>query len=291
MKSPRRSLLSARATRSAGLALLVAAAGAGGLFVGLNAQAQGKQLGYTDTPFLPGGRWRVHDGTRPQPRIVTPGSFSSQETPGKPPSDAVVLFDGTDLSKWRDEKGNPSGWKIEDGAMVVPPKGTPGGGAIFSRDEFGDCQLHIEFSTPTVIQGESQGRGNSGVFLFGKYEVQVLDSYDNPTYPDGQASAIYGQFPPLVNASRKPGEWQTYDILFRSPRFEGDKLVSPAVATVLHNGVVTHHAVELLGPMSFRQLPKYAPHGPKGPISFQDHGNPVRYRNVWVRELKSYDEP
>ncbi len=288
MKNPS---LSTRLKRGFGLTLALTAAVGTGVFIGLSAQAQGKQLGYTDTPFLPGGKWRVHDGTRPQPKVVQPGTFSTQEVPGQPPSDAVVLFDGKDLAKWRDDKGNPSGWKLEDGAMVVPPKGTPGGGAIYTRDEFGDCQLHVEWSAPTQIQGESQGRGNSGVFLFGRYEVQVLDSYQNPTYPDGQASAIYGQFPPLVNAMRKPGEWQTYDILFRAPRFDGDKLISPAVVTVLHNGVAVHHAVELLGPMSFRALPKYTPHGPKGPISFQDHGNPVRYRNVWVRELKGYDEP
>jgi hypothetical protein len=247
--------------------------------------AAAQQLGYTDTPFLPGGKWRVHDGTRPQPKVVDAGTASTQEQPGRAPSDAVVLFEGKDLSRWRDDKGNPSKWKVEDGAMVM----TPGAGTIYSRDEFGDCQLHVEFASPVPAKGESQGRGNSGVFLFGRYEIQVLDSYQNKTYPDGQAAAIYGQYPPLVNASRKPGEWQTYDILFTAPRFEGEKLVSPAYATVLHNGVAVHHHVELLGPMSFRQLPKYSAHGPKGPISFQDHGNPVRFRNVWVRELRPYD--
>jgi hypothetical protein len=269
--------------------LLVSISLAGGAVLGLAAWAQ-QNLGYTDTPFLPGGKWRVHDGTRPQPRIVDPGTASTQDAPGRPPADAVVLFDGKDLSKWRDEKGNPTGWKLENGAMVVPPAGTPNGGTIYSRDEFGDCQLHVEWSAPTQVKGDSQGRGNSGVFLFGRYEIQVLDSYNNKTYPDGQASAIYGQYPPLVNASRKPGEWQAYDILFTAPRFKDGQLVKPAFATVLHNGVAVHNHVELLGPMSHRQLPKYTPHGEKGPISFQDHGNPVRFRSVWVRELKGYDE-
>jgi hypothetical protein len=249
--------------------------------------AQQGQLGYTDTPFLPGGKWRVHDGDRPQPRVVDPGTASTQETAGRPPSDAVVLFGGKDLSHWLDEKGGPAAWTVEDGAMVVKA----GAGAIHTRDEFGDCQLHVEWAAPTPGQGTGQGRGNSGVFLFGRYEIQVLDSLGNKTYPDGQASAIYGQYPPLVNASRKPGEWQTYDILFTAPRFKDGQLERPAYATVLHNGVVVHNHAELLGPMAHRQLPKYAPHGPKGPISMQDHGNPVRFRNIWVRELKGYDEP
>ncbi len=277
-----------RAARRFPAAALAAAALAAG--IGLGAQAQ-RKLGYTDTPFLPGDRWRVHDGTRPQPRVVDPGTASSQEAPGRPPSDAVVLFDGKDLSHWRAGNGEPTGWTIEDGAMVVPPAGTPNGGTIYSREEFGDCQLHVEFAAPSPPRGEDQGRGNSGVFFFGRYEVQVLDSYENQTYPDGQAAAIYGQYPPLVNASRKPGEWQTYDILFTAPRFEAGKLVRPAYATVLHNGVAVHHHVELMGPMSHRQLPKYTPHEARGPISFQDHGDPVRFRNVWVRELKGYDEP
>lgn len=255
--------------------------------LGIGAWAQQKSLGYSDTPLLPGGKWRVHDGERPQPKVVDPGTASSQDAPGKPPSDAVVLFDGKDLSHWRDSSGNPSKWKVENGAMVSQA----GAGQIISRGEFGDCQLHVEFATPSEVKGDSQGRGNSGVFLFNRYEIQVLDSYQNPTYPDGQAAAIYGQYPPLVNASRKPGEWQTYDILFTAPRFKGSELVSPAYATVLHNGVAVHNHVKLLGPMAHRQSPKYTPHGEKGPIGFQDHGNPVRFRNIWVRELKDYDQP
>jgi hypothetical protein len=266
-------------------AIVLAAALLAGM--GLAAQAlQDRKLGYDDTPFLPGGKWRVHDGTRPQPKIVDPGTFSTQDTPGRPPSDAVVLFDGTGIGGWRGNKGDAD-WPVQNGVLETKANAGP----IFTKQEFGDCQLHVEFATPSEVKGVDQGRGNSGVFLFGRYEVQVLDSYDNKTYPDGQAAAIYGQYPPLVNASRKPGEWQTYDIIFNGPKFEGDKLVKPAYATVLHNGVVVHNHVELIGPMSFRALAKYSPHGPKGPVGLQDHGNPVRYRNIWIRELKDYDQP
>jgi len=268
-----------------GLAAMVILGGA----AAISAQAQ-RSLGYSDTPFLPGGKWHVHDGDRPQPKVIEAGTASTQDAPGRPPSDAVVLFDGRDLSKWRDERGNPSGWKVENGAMVVPPRGTQGGGTIYSRQEFGDCQLHVEFATPTPPSGEGQGRGNSGVLIFGRYEVQVLDSYENKTYPDGQAASIYGQYPPLVNASRKPGEWQAYDIIFTAPRFEGTRLVKPAYETVFHNGVMVHNHAEVIGPMVHRAVASYTPHGPKGPLAFQDHGNPVRYRNIWIRELKGYDE-
>ena len=167
----------------------------------------------------------------------------------------------------------------------------PGAGAILSREEFGDCQLHLEFASPVPPVSQDQGRGNSGVMFFGRYEIQILDSFDNLTYADGQAAAIYGQYPPLVNASRKPGEWQTYDIIFTAPRFKDDgSLESPAYATVLHNGVLVHNHTALLGPMAFRALPHYRPHGPTGPIMLQDHGNPVRFRNLWVRPLKGYDQ-
>lgn len=246
------------------------------------------QLGFKDTPMLPGGKWHVHDSDRPQPRKIDPGTVSTQNAAGRPPSDAVVLFDGKDLSNWRDDKGNAPRWKLEDGAIVS----APGVGMIYSKQEFGDCQLHVEWSAPTPPKGDSQGRGNSGVFLMGRYEVQVLDGWENPTYADGSAGAIYGQYPPLVNACRRPGEWQTYDILWTGPRFRADGMVeTPAFITVLHNGVVVHNHTAPLGPMVYRQLAHYTAHGPKGPIAFQDHGNPVRYRNVWVRELKAYDEP
>jgi hypothetical protein len=237
-----------------------------------------KPLGYSDTPLLPGGKWHVHDGDRPQPRMVDPGPAGA---PVAPPADAVVLFNGTDLSKWRASDGKPAGWKVENGVMTVTAKT----GAILTREEFGDVQLHVEWAAPAPPRGDGQGRGNSGVFLMNRYEVQVLDSFQNPTYPDGQASALYGQFPPLVNASRKPGEWQTYDILFRAPRFDGDRLASPGVVSVLHNGIVVHHATALMGGTVHRALAAYEPHPPQGPISLQDHGDPVRYRNIWVRRL------
>jgi len=262
-------------------------AAAVGLSAGLAAWAAG-ELGFKDTPLLPGGKWHVHDSDRPRPPKIDPGTASTQETVGRPPSDAVVLFDGKDLSNWRDDRENPTRWKVEDGAMVA----VPGAGQVSSKQEFGDCQLHVEWTSPTPPTGSSQGRGNSGVFLMGRYEIQVLDGWDNPTYADGSAGAIYGQYPPLVNACRKPGEWQTYDIVWTAPRFKQDGTVeTPAYATVLHNGVVLHNHTALLGPMVYRQLARYTPHGPKGPIGFQDHGNPVRYRNVWVRELKDYDQP
>jgi hypothetical protein len=237
--------------------------------------------------MLPGGKWHVHDGDRPAPSVITPGTSSTQETAGVPPSDAVVLFDGKDLSHWRSQSGRPAPWKVEDGAIVI----APGTDEIVTKDEFGDCQLHLEFATPVPPRGHDQGRGNSGVMLFGRYEIQVLDSYQNRTYPDGQAAAIYGQYPPLVNASRPPGQWQTYDIIFEAPRFRDDRsLESPAYITLLHNGVLVHNHTPLIGAMAYREVGKYTPHGPKGPILLQDHGDPIRFRNIWVRELKGYDQ-
>ena len=244
-----------------------------------------KNLGYQDTPMLPDGKWHVHDGTRPQPKVVTPGTFSTQETPGKPPSDAIVLFDGTDISKWQKGDGQPAPWKVENGYMQA------GGGEIRTKDKFGDIQLHVEWSAPTPPKGDGQGRGNSGVFFFGRYELQVLDCYQNQTYPDGQTAAIYGQTPPLVNANVKPGEWQVYDVVFIAPVFKDGKLETPAYLTVFHNGVLVHNKKELLGSTGHKTLAKYTPHEEKGYLALQDHGNPVRYRNFWVRELKGYDEP
>jgi len=262
--------------------ILLASAGA----LAWMAQAQ-EHLGYSDTPLLPGGRWHVHDGQRPQPPIVTPGTPSTPDQPGQPPSDAIVLFDGTDLSKWHDGHGGPARWKVEDGAMVIPP----GGGTIFTRDEFGDCQLHLEWATPSPPRGGGQGRGNSGVFLMGRYEIQILDSFQNRTYPDGQAAAIYGQYPPLVNACRPPGEWQSFDGIFTAPRFREGQVETPAYLTLFHNGVVVHNHTAILGGATHRALPVYTPHGPRGPIGLQDHGFPLRFRNIWVRELKDYDQP
>jgi hypothetical protein len=232
--------------------------------------------------------WPIHDETRPQPPVVAPGAASTPDQPGQPPADAVVLFDGKDLSTWRATKGGgPAGWRVEKGYMEV----VPGAGNIETKQVFGDCQLHVEFMEPTPAKGEGQGRGNSGVFFGGqRYEVQVLDSYQNRTYPDGQAAALYGQFPPLVNASRPPGEWQTYDIVFEGPRFDlGGKLLRPARVTVFHNGIAVQHASELLGPTLHKTRPPYEAHPDRLPISLQDHGNPVRFRNVWVRELGEKD--
>jgi hypothetical protein len=245
--------------------------------------ADGKSLGYQDTPIIPGTKWHIHDGTRPQPPVVTPGEPSTQEKAGTAPSDATVLFDGKDLSKWRKGDGKEAGWKVENGYMEVVPKT----GDIFTKEEFGpDVQLHIEFATPPPV-GDGQGRGNSGCFFFGRYEIQVLDSYNNPTYPDGQATGIYGYMPPQVNASKKPGEWQAYDIIFEGPRFKDGKLEKPAYATVFHNGVLTQNRVALLGDTNHRTLASYKPHPEKGPIKLQDHSNPMRFRNIWIRSIKN----
>ena len=251
--------------------------------LGVLQAAEHPPVGYTDTPMLPGGKWHVHDPNRPQPTVVAPGTFSTPATPGKPPSDAIVLFDGKDLSKWRTADGKPAPWNVQNGVIVCNPKS----GDIFTKEEFGDIQLHLEFATPTPPKGESQERGNSGVFFFGQYELQVLDSYQNRTYADGSCASIYGQYPPLVNASRPPGEWQTYDVVFIAPRFKDGKLESPAYITVFHNGVLVQNHSEILGASGHKILAKYAPHGPKGPIKLQDHGNTTRYRNIWVRSLDS----
>jgi hypothetical protein len=249
--------------------------------------AEKKSVGYSDTPFLPGDKWRVHDGERPQPPVVTPGTSSTQNRPGAAPSDAIVLFDGTDLSQWESVAGGPAKWKVNGRWMEVVPKT----GDIQTKAHCGDIQLHIEWRAPTVVKGESQGRGNSGVFLLGRYEIQVLDCYNNLTYPDGTTAAIYGQYPPLVNACRKPGEWQSYDIVFIAPRWEENQLVSPAILTVFHNGIVVHHATAAMGPTGHRNLTSYdTPHPSTGPLRLQDHGDLVRYRNIWVRPLKGYDE-
>jgi hypothetical protein len=203
--------------------------------------------------------------------------------PGPPPSDAIVLFDGKDLSKWESfkEEGAAAKWEVKDGAMTVN-----GTGDIRTKESFGDCQLHVEWATPSEVKGESQGRGNSGVFFQTRYEVQVLDSYENKTYFDGQAGAVYKQHVPLVNACRKPGEWQTYDIIFRAPKFAEDGTVTQtARVTVLHNGVLVQDHVEVQGTTGPVGVPKYTKHNPKEPIKLQDHGNPVRYRNIWIRPL------
>ncbi len=267
---------------SAAMGLVVAFA------LGLGQAQEPRKVGFKDTPMLPGGRWHVHDSDRPLPKVIAPGTCSTQEEPGHPPSDAIVLFDGKDLSHWQARRDRPAGWTVEGGAMVIKP----GAGEIRTRDEFGDCQLHLEFASPVPPRSNDQGRGNSGVMFFGRYEIQVLDCFDNATYADGHAAAIYGQYPPLVNASRPPGQWQTYDIIFTAPRFKADRtLESPAYVTMLHNGVLVHNHTAPIGAMAYRAVGKYTPHGPKGPIVLQDHGNPVRFRNIWVRPIEGYDEP
>jgi hypothetical protein len=224
-------------------------------------------------------KWAIHDLDRPLPPVIDPGPAGPS---GPAPSDAVVLFDGKGLTQWEDGKGEPVKWKVEGGYMEVVAKT----GSIRTKKGFGDCQLHIEWATPSVVSGEGQERGNSGVFLMDIYEVQVLDSYNNRTYADGQAAAIYGQHPPLANASRKPGEWQAYDIIFHGPRFDADsQLVEPARMTVFHNGVLVQDNAELTGPTAHKARPPYKAHADKLPLSLQDHGNPIRYRNIWLREL------
>ncbi len=248
-------------------------------------------LGYVGTPQLPDSEYHVHQGDRPQPRIVTPGATFSDLAP--PPSDAVVLFDGTDLSKWQTASGQQPTWRVVNGYFEVAR-----GGGIRTRDTFEDFQLHLEFATPEQVSGSGQGRGNSGVLINGMYEVQVLDSYENPTYPDGQAGAMYGQSPPLVNASRPPGKWQTYDIIFESPRWNDQgELIKKANVTVIHNGLVLHNKKEFIGATDgvggvvHRSLGEYRiQHGPKVFIELQDHNNPIRYRNIWIRELGHYDQ-
>lgn len=230
-------------------------------------------------------QWKAHDLNRPRPPIVKPGA---QDLPVRPPSDAVILFDGKDLSKWRSEDGSPAKWIAKNGYM----ESVKGSGYLFTRQNFGDIQLHVEWATPVPPSGNSQGRGNSGVFPMGLYEIQVLDSYENDTYPDGQAAAVYGQYPPLVNACLPPGEWQSYDIVFRRPRFDADgKLVEPARVTVFQNGILVQDNVKLWGPTTWLQHLPYEPHPDKLPLSLQDHGNPVRYRNIWLRELPEWVEP
>lgn len=267
------------------------------LFAGIAAAqnppaAQNHDLGFKDTPVLPGLPYHVHDSDRPHPPVVTPGA-----KPGDPPSDAIVLFDGKDLSKWRAQRSSitRSGagasdapeWILKDGYVEAALKT----GDLATRDKFGDCQLHIEWSTPTPPTGNSQARGNSGVLLMGRYEIQVLDSYQNPTYADGQAGAIYGQWPPLANASRPPGEWQAYDIIFEAPKFEGERLVKPAYFTVFHNGVLLHNRQQSMGPMVYRQVAKYTPHPAEDSLVLQNHNSKVKYRNIWIRKIGAYDTP
>lgn len=225
--------------------------------------------------------WPVHSMERPRPPVVNPGP---ERSPTPPPADAIVLFNGTGLDEWEvnDSLPRPAGWKVEGGYMEV----VAGSGSIRTRRSFGDVQLHLEWAAPAPPRGEGQGRGNSGVFLMTNYEVQVLDSWQSDTYADGQAAALYGQYPPLVNATRPPGQWQSYDIIFRRPWFRADgQLVRPARITVIHNGIVVHDAVAMKGATAHKREAAYTAHADRLPLLLQDHGDPVRFRNIWVREL------
>jgi Domain of Unknown Function (DUF1080) len=274
--------------------LLAALVALGGAAATISARADGAKpksitidgvTGYQDTPMEPDGLWHVHDPARPQPPVVTPGASFSENA--APPSDAIVLFDGKDLSQWRDKKtgGDPQ-WRIENGVAVSAK------GDIVTTNKFGDLQLHLEFLEPNPPAESGQGRGNSGVFLMGRYEVQVLDCYNNKTYPDGTTGAIYAQHPPLANACRPPGNWETYDIFFTTPNFDADgKLTAPGYVTVVLNGVVIQNHQAIRGDTNHRAVGKYTSHDTTGPLALQYHNNSVSFRNIWVRAIPRDNEP
>jgi len=247
--------------------------------------------GFRDTPLIPATKWHIHDPDRPQPPVVTPAASFSQGAPA--PSDAEVLFDGKDLSKWQNDRGQDAPWTVKDGYME--PAARQG---IRTKGKWADFQLHVEFSTPNPPHGTGQGRGNSGVLINNMYEVQVLDSYQDKTYADGQCAAIYGQSPPLVNAAKPPGEWQTYDIIFESPRWnDKGEVEKKAVMTVLHNGVVVQNHYELIGgtdgingQVPWRTAAKYTQHPPEVFVELQYHNSTTHYRNIWVRKLGERDQ-
>jgi len=236
--------------------------------------------GYTDTEKLPGVEYTVHDPRRPQPRIVETGGAVVV----KPPSDAIVLFDGKTLDQWTQE-GGPAKWPVKDGVFIADGK------EIQSKESFGAVQLHFEWRLPAGRKVDGQSGGNSGVFLMGLYEVQVLQSHNNKTYPDGQAGSLYGQLPPLVNATSPQGEWQSYDIAFEPPVYEGEKVITPAKITIIHNGVVVQHGSLYLGPTQHKKVATYpAKHPETGPLRIQFHGDPMEYRNFWIRPLGKRDQ-
>lgn len=244
-------------------------------------------LGYTDTPMLPGQPWKVHDMARPRPALVTPGPRLID-----PPSDAIVLFNGKDLNQWFHygrgpdrNKQFPPRWKVVHGYVECVGKT----GDLVSRERFGDAQFHVEWSSPAEIDGDSQWRGNSGVLLMGRYEIQILDSWDNPTFADGQAGALFGHSPPLVNPCRKPGEWNIFDIFWEAPRFYGGRPPKPGAVTLVFNGVLVHHHREFTGPSVTKQVRPYEPHSTEEPLVLQDHDTKPRFRNIWARRLRPYD--
>jgi hypothetical protein len=236
----------------------------------------------TAAPQMSVQKFEIHDRNRTHPPVITPGACSTQEKAGNPPSDAIVLFNGKDLSNWESIKGGPAQWKVGDGYFEVAAKT----GDIRTKQAFGDCQLHVEWASPDPPHGDDQDRGNSGVFLHGLYEIQVLDSYENVTYADGQAAAVYGQYPPQVNCMRPPGQWETYDIIFHGPRFDASgNLERPAAITILQNGVLVQDHVAPTGPTGHHVRPPYKVTPEKLPLELQDHNHPVRYRNLWIREI------
>ncbi len=260
------------------LAVICAVAGALVLRSGYpGAEAQEGPNWHKGLPKQYKSKWLVHDLKRPKPKVVNQAAAV-----GSAPSDAIVLFDGKDLSEWTKGNGKPAAWTVKDGYAELNHTGN-----IRTKKEFGDCQFHIEWRAPAEPRGVSQARGNSGIFFMGLYEVQIVDSYQNATYADGSAASIYGQHPPLVNATRKPGEWQVYDIVFRKPRFKDGKVSEPGRFTVFHNGVLVQHNTESFGETAWRRLAKYRRALEKGPISIQDHGDrqKVAFRNIWIREL------
>lgn len=223
------------------------------------------------------GEPKITEQWIPEPRVITPGS-----TAANAPSDAIVLFDGKNASAWESKSGKAIEWKVDDGCLTV----AAGKGEIHTKQGFGSCQLHIEWRTPAEVKGDGQGRGNSGIFFMGRYELQVLDSYNNRTYSNGQAGSIYKQLAPLVNASRPPGEWQTYDVIFTAPEFyEDGSLRSQARITVLHNGVLVQNNATIQGGTQYIGVAYYEKHSAAEPIILQDHGNPTSFRNIWIRPL------
>ena len=235
--------------------------------------------GYSDTPKLPNSEYRVHDEERPHPPTVDPNGLVAKD----PPADATALFNGGNLDSWEGDDGGAAEWNVDGEYVEVEP----GAGDISTTADIGDCQLHVEWAAETGADATGQGRSNSGVFLLDRYEVQVLDNYENPTYADGYAGAMYGQAPPLANACREPGAWQSFDIVWNGPRFDGDTVERPAHITVFHNGVLVQNATELIGPTTNLEVAEYEPHPTEAPLRLQDHGDRVRFRNIWYRSLES----
>jgi len=239
------------------------------------------QPGYTDNPQLPNSEYCVHDARRPHPPVIEPGDGSNLRA--EPPEDASVLLKGNSLEGWIGPDSEEASWTVKDGFVEVNPET----GDIHTTDTFGDCQLHLEWAPPEEVSGDGQGRGNSGIFLMDRYEIQVLDNYNNPMYAVGHAGAVYGQQPPLVNACRPPGEWQSFDIIWHAPEFDGDQVVSPATVTVFHNSLLVQDATRLIGQTTHGEIEGYESHPPTAPLRLQDHGDQVRYRNIWYRPIES----